>query len=122
MHTKTVVWAASAILVAIAFVLIYAIGWSPKTLDVAPGEAAVSSILPQTGPITIAAVGDLVLGHAITGSDMDAEFETIVRVVRDANVAIANLEMNLIGDDEAAAARRAEVHDGRSDRRGKPRH
>ena len=58
--------------------------------------------------MTIAAVGDLVTGRAITGSDMDAEFETIVRVVRDANVAIADLEMNLLGDDEAAAARRGQ--------------
>jgi poly-gamma-glutamate synthesis protein (capsule biosynthesis protein) len=94
-------------LIAITFALIYAIGRSPKTLDVAPGEAAVASILPPTGPITIAAAGDVVLGHAITGSDTDAEFETIVQIVRGANVAIANLEMNLIGDDKAAAARRS---------------
>jgi poly-gamma-glutamate synthesis protein (capsule biosynthesis protein) len=93
-------------LVAIAFALIYAMGWSPRTLDVAPGETAESSTLPPTGPITIAAVGDMVLGHAITGSDTAAEFETIVQIVRDANVAIANLEMNLIGDDKTAAAAR----------------
>jgi poly-gamma-glutamate synthesis protein (capsule biosynthesis protein) len=105
MHTKSV-WAGSAALVAIAFVLIYAIGLSRSTPDVARGEAAVSSILPPTGPMAIAAVGDLVFGDAITESDRDSEFEAIVQVVRGANVAIANLEMNLIGDDKAAAARR----------------
>jgi poly-gamma-glutamate capsule biosynthesis protein CapA/YwtB (metallophosphatase superfamily) len=105
---KKSVWAASAILVAIACALVYAIGWSRRTLDVAREEAAVSSILPPTGPIVISAVGDLVFGDAITGSDRDAEFETIVQIVRNANVAIANLEMSLVEDDTAAAARRGQ--------------
>ena len=101
------VWAGSAMLIAITFALIYAIGRAPKTPDVAPGKAAVASILPQTGPMTIAAVGDLVLGHAIPGTDTDADFEAIVEIVRGASVAVANLEMNLLGDGRTAAARRS---------------
>jgi poly-gamma-glutamate capsule biosynthesis protein CapA/YwtB (metallophosphatase superfamily) len=105
MHTKSV-WAGSVMLVAIAFALIYVIGLSRRP-DVDRGGAAVASALPATGPMTIAAVGDLVFGNAITESDSDAEFETIVQVVRGANLAIGNLEMNLIGDDKVEAARRS---------------
>jgi poly-gamma-glutamate capsule biosynthesis protein CapA/YwtB (metallophosphatase superfamily) len=105
-HTKSV-WAGAAVLVAIAFVMLYAIGMSRRMPDEAGGQAAVPSILPPTGPITFAAVGDLMFGDAIIESDRDAEFETIVQVVRGANVAIGNLEMSLIGDDRAEEARRS---------------
>ena len=55
---KKSAWAASAILVAIAFAVIYAIGWSRRTLDVPRGEAVAPLILPATGPMTIAVCSD----------------------------------------------------------------
>ncbi len=105
-HTKSV-WAGAAVLVAIALVLLYAIGWSRTVPDDAGSPAVVPPALPPTGPVTIAAVGDLMFGDAITASDRDAEFETIVQVVRGASVAIGNLEMSLIGDDRSEEARRS---------------
>jgi poly-gamma-glutamate synthesis protein (capsule biosynthesis protein) len=70
----------------------------------APRLAAVR-VLPPDGPLTVAATGDVVLGRPLASADRDSAFEAIVRVVRDATVAIGNLEMNLLGPASAEVAR-----------------
>jgi poly-gamma-glutamate capsule biosynthesis protein CapA/YwtB (metallophosphatase superfamily) len=104
---KKSLWVGGGLLLAIAFAAFYAIRWSsgaPAT-DIARGRPAESFVLAPTGPLTVAAGGDTLIGRPIAPSGNDAAFDAIVAVVRNATLAITNLEMNLLGDDNAKSAR-----------------
>jgi poly-gamma-glutamate synthesis protein (capsule biosynthesis protein) len=70
---------------------------------VAPPAAGV--IVPVSGAVTIAVVGDTVIGRPIPGSERDGDFEAVVDVLRNATFAVANLEVNLLDQQSADGAR-----------------
>ena len=100
--TKRRVWAGSALLLAIVFAAFYWIGRPPAV------TSAIPLVFPRSGPLTVAVVGDTVFGRPSAASDEDAARESIVEILRGADVAIANLEMNLLADETAADARGSE--------------
>src|SRR5262245_22947189 len=57
--------------------------------------------IPASGPITIALAGDLLLSGPLGAVERDGGFREVTDLVRGANVALANLEMNLLGSEEA---------------------
>lgn len=62
-------------------------------------------IVPVSGAVTIAAVGDTVIGRPIPRSERDGDFEAVVDVLLDATLALANLEVNLLDEESAGSAR-----------------
>ena len=88
--TKKRVWAGGALLLGIAVAAFVAMRQSPT------GPPAGAIALPPTGPLTIAAGGDIVISRPIARSDKDEAFDAMIGVVRGATVAITNLEMNLL--------------------------
>jgi poly-gamma-glutamate synthesis protein (capsule biosynthesis protein) len=72
----------------------------------APREAPRAAfVLPAHGPLTLAAVGDIVLSGPPVHLERDAAFEGVAALVRNASLALGNLEMNLLTPESAAAAR-----------------
>jgi poly-gamma-glutamate capsule biosynthesis protein CapA/YwtB (metallophosphatase superfamily) len=71
---------------------------------VGPPPAA-SVIVPVSGAVTIAAVGDTVIGRPIPRSERDGDFDAIAGVLRSATLAVANLEVNLLDEQSAGSAR-----------------
>jgi poly-gamma-glutamate capsule biosynthesis protein CapA/YwtB (metallophosphatase superfamily) len=104
---KKGLWMRGALLLGIAGAVFVAIRWSPgaPAHDIARGRAAESLVLPPTGPLTVAAGGDILISRPIATSHKDTAFDAIAAVVRRATLAITNLEMNLLGDDNAKNAR-----------------
>ena len=86
----------TALLLAIVFAAFYVTGRSPAV------PAADPLVFPRTGPLTVAVVGDTVFGRPIAAAEKGAALESIIEIVRGADVAIANLEMNLLADETAA--------------------
>lgn len=60
--------------------------------------------IPQTGPITIALAGDLLITDPLGAAERDQGFVAARSAVRAATFALANLEMNLRGADDAPPA------------------
>ena len=89
----------AAVLVAAALGAFLAIRQRPAA---PPAE---SFAVPETGPSTVAATGDTVISQPVAPSERGASFDAIVDVVRSATLAITNLEMNLLGEPNAASAR-----------------
>jgi hypothetical protein len=62
-------------------------------------------VVPDTGPLTIAMTGDAALSQPAAPSDRDAAFDAVVQIVRDATIAVTNLETTLLGEANATRAR-----------------
>jgi poly-gamma-glutamate synthesis protein (capsule biosynthesis protein) len=60
--------------------------------------------LPASGPLTIALAGDVLLTGSIVAVERDPAFTAIRDLVRSADFAAANLEMNLLGREELQRA------------------
>src|SRR5262245_11188059 len=60
--------------------------------------------IPASGPITIALGGDVLLSRPLGAAERDAGFIELGHLVRGAHFAVANLEMNLLGREEALQA------------------
>src|SRR5215510_1327292 len=60
--------------------------------------------IPPTGPLTIAATGDALLFNPLDDAERDPEFLRVRDTIRTATFAIASLDLNLLGPDEAKRA------------------
>ena len=83
------VWAGCALLLGITLAFV-----AKRQSSTGPPAGAMA--LPPTGPLTIAAGGDVVMSRPIARLDKDQAFDAMIGVVRGATVAITNLEMNLL--------------------------
>ena len=83
------VWVGYALLLGITLALV-----AKRQSSTRPPAGAMA--LPPTGPLTIAAGGDVVMSRPIARLDKDQAFDAMIGVVRGATVAITNLEMNLL--------------------------
>jgi poly-gamma-glutamate synthesis protein (capsule biosynthesis protein) len=63
-------------------------------------------VLPAHGSLTLAAAGDIVISRPLAREDRDAAFQDTARIVGEASIAVANLEMNLLAPERAETARR----------------
>jgi poly-gamma-glutamate capsule biosynthesis protein CapA/YwtB (metallophosphatase superfamily) len=73
----------------------------------APREPPPTSfVLPADGPLTLAAVGDVVISGPPAYLERNAAFDGVAALIRDASLALGNLEMNLLTPESAEAARR----------------
>lgn len=70
------------------------------------GDVAPALDIPTTGPITIALAGDVLLTGPLGRIQRDPGFIAVRQAVRGADFAAANLEMNLLGAEEAVEADR----------------
>lgn len=86
-------------------VLAVALGTSFAVWQRPEAPKAEPLVFSATGPLTIAATGDTLIGRPVAGPDRDAAFDAIVDVVRGATLAITNLEMNLLAEPNATRAR-----------------
>jgi poly-gamma-glutamate synthesis protein (capsule biosynthesis protein) len=86
-------------------VLAIALGTLLALRERAVGTPDTGPIVPGSGAVTIAAVGDTVIGRPIPRSQRDGDFDAVVDVLRDATLAIANLEVNLLDEQSAGSAR-----------------
>ena len=69
-----------------------------------PGPPAQALRFDGTGPLTLAAAGDLVMAAPAARADEDAGVDAIAALIRGASLAVTNLEMNLLAPDRAAGA------------------
>jgi poly-gamma-glutamate synthesis protein (capsule biosynthesis protein) len=102
---KKRLWVGGSFLLGVALAAFYAIRSFSDAPGIARARPAASVAIPPAGPLTVAAGGDTLIGRPIAPSDKDDAFDAIIGVVRGATLAITNLEMNLLGDDNANRAR-----------------
>jgi poly-gamma-glutamate synthesis protein (capsule biosynthesis protein) len=62
-------------------------------------------VIPDTGPVTVAVTGDALITRPLSAGDGDAGFTAVRDLIRHASLALTNLEVNLLGPEEADRAR-----------------
>jgi poly-gamma-glutamate capsule biosynthesis protein CapA/YwtB (metallophosphatase superfamily) len=85
------------------------VAWWSMRSPVRQHAAAPIELRVVSGPLTIAATGDSVLGRALPPAGADAGFDGVVNVLRASALAITDLEQTL-GDDVATPGFRPEAH------------
>ena len=89
----------------VTLVVAIALGTLLALRERVPGPRGSGAIVPVSGAVTVAVVGDTVIGRPIPRSERDGDFDAVVDVLRDATLAVANLEVNLLDEQSAVSAR-----------------
>ena len=70
-----------------------------------PQDDVPAVVIPARGPFTVAATGDTLMTRPVSTRDHDAAFSAVGDLVRHADLALTNLEVNFLGAEEAEHAR-----------------